>query len=377
MAKPQSDVKTKSENKQAIFRYILNHKGATKQKLFTSLGLSLPTIKQGLETLAADGLLTEGEKIDNTGGRSAFSYQVAANSRYAIGLFLSLHHLTCVSINLLGEILYARRVTRVLKLQDPSYMEQLCALIEEVRQQTALPDTQLLGVGITLPTLVDEAGESTVFGMTSDFTGVTRRFFAQYIPYPVWLYHDSETAGFAEVWRAGDETSMVYLNLNSSIGSAVYAKGRLYNGDNQRAGELGHIVVDPRSTKRCYCGRTGCLDTICNTSVLDGYTGGSLQQFFVLLAEGDIGAQKLWDTYTDYLAVAIHNLRMMFDCSIIIGGYIGTYVGPFIEDIYQKVDSRSIFTPFSRTYIFPCKFKVEATAAGAALRVLDQFINTL
>lgn len=73
MPREQNDVKTKTENKQAIFRYILNHGSATKQLLFTDLGLSLPTIKQALQTLEAEKLIARGHVVKNTGGRNAVS----------------------------------------------------------------------------------------------------------------------------------------------------------------------------------------------------------------------------------------------------------------------------------------------------------------
>lgn len=377
MPREQNDVKTKTENKQAIFRYILNHGSATKQLLFTDLGLSLPTIKQALQTLEAEKLIAHGHVVKNTGGRNAVSYIAAAKNWFAIGIFLSLHHFICVSVDMNGEILYTKRADCQLDLHDSGYMGQLADMIEQVRVQTGLPEAQLLGVGIAIPSLVGEDGESTVYGMTSDFTGITRKYFEDYIPYPVWIYHDSETAGFAEVWRTESPMNMVYLSLNSSVGSSVYLRGKLYAGDNGRAGELGHMVIDTHSGRRCYCGRVGCFDTLCNTSVLDSYCEGSLPRFFALLAAGDSGAAARWETYTENLALAIHNLKMLFDCTIVIGGYIGAYIGPFLDDLYKKVDARSIFTPFSRTYVFPCKFKTEATAAGAALRVLDQFVNGL
>lgn len=47
-------------------------------------------------------------------------------------------------------------------------------------------------------------------------------FFSEYIPYPVKMYHDSETAGFAEIWRTTDRGNMIYLNLNSTTGSSFF-----------------------------------------------------------------------------------------------------------------------------------------------------------
>ena len=81
----------------------------------------------------------------------------------------------------------------------------------------ALPDDRFLGVGIAIPSLVSPDGETTVYGMSSNFTGVTRRFFSEYIPYPVKMYHDSETAGFAEIWRTTDRGNMIYLKTRSAM----------------------------------------------------------------------------------------------------------------------------------------------------------------
>ena len=51
MAKKNGEIKTKSENKQAIFNFIRINRAATRQDIYVKLGLSLPTIKQGIEFL--------------------------------------------------------------------------------------------------------------------------------------------------------------------------------------------------------------------------------------------------------------------------------------------------------------------------------------
>lgn len=107
-------------------------------------------------------------------------------------------------------------------------MNRMVDLISAVKRETALPDDRFLGVGIAIPSLVSPDGETTVYGMSSNFTGVTRRFFSEYIPYPVKMYHDSETAGFAEIWRTTDRGNMIYLNLNSTIGSSFFRRKALY-----------------------------------------------------------------------------------------------------------------------------------------------------
>lgn len=111
--------------------------------------------------------------------------------------------------------------------------------------------------------------------------------------------------------------------------------------------------------------------------MLDSYTNGKLEQFFQKLYEHDAKALEIWDTYLDHLALAIYNIRMLLDCTIIIGGYVGTYIEKYMGDLYQKIDKLSVFTKFSLTYVLPCSYKKEATAAGAGIQIIENFINSL
>ena len=38
------------------------------------------------------------------------------------------------------------------------------------------------------------------------------------------------------------------------------------------------------------------------------------------------------DDYLKYLAIAINNLRMTFDCDIIAGGYVGAFLEEFARE---------------------------------------------
>ncbi len=377
MSKTGSEVESRSENIQAVLRYILNHDGATKQELFVHLGLSLPTIKQCLSRLLSAGVIEPAGKISNTGGRSAVTFGIAPGYRYAIGVFLSTNHITIVSTDLKGDVTGTERVRRKMDLQDPAYLKKLGELVGEMKVRTGQEPDRCLGVGITLPSLISDDGERILHGFIHDFTGISRSTFAQYIAGPVSLFHDSYAAGFSEIWRTPELKNAIYLNLNNTIGSCVISGGSVYSGDNGRSGEFGHLIMHPRGGRKCYCGRSGCLNTVCNTGILDSYTNGSLPDFFRLVDEGDKGAAKLWDSYLEELAPAIHNLRMMHDCSIIIGGYIGAYAGRHICDICRKVDEYSVFTENSSEYIYPCRYQIEATAAGAAILLIDRYFRGL
>ena len=59
----------------------------------------------------------------------------------------------------------------------------------------------------------------------------------------------------------------VYLSLNNTLGGAFSINGKLVTGQNQKAGEFGHIILVPGG-KKCYCGKAGCADAYCAASAL-------------------------------------------------------------------------------------------------------------
>lgn len=137
---------------------------------------------------------------------------------------------------------------------------------------------------------------------------------------------------------------MVYLSLSNSVGGAVifademksndgihsdYDGGAMYMGDNWRSGEFGHMVIHPEG-KTCYCGKKGCVDAYCSALNLAGLENGDLRAFFEKLKAGHEEYGRIWDEYLDNLAIVVDNLRMCLDCEVVLGGYVGSYMEPYI-----------------------------------------------
>ena len=120
-----------------------------------------------------------------------------------------------------------------------------------------------------------------------------------------------------------------------------------------------------------------CFDTVCRAGKLTDYTDGNVEAFFGALEEGDVTAKRLWDEYLGHLTTAIHNVRMLFDGRVILGGYVGAYVGKYMEEICRRVDERNPFGDRARDYLVECRYKVEASAAGAALFYIDEFLDNI
>jgi predicted NBD/HSP70 family sugar kinase len=118
------------------------------------------------------------------------------------------------------------------------------------------------------------------------------------------------------------------------------------------------------------------VDPYCSASALTGVTDGDLKLFFQQLEAGNERVLAVWQEYLSHLAVAVANLRMLFDCDIIIGGYVGSFMDAHIDQLRELVLQLSTFDD-NADYVRPCQCKTEAIAAGSALKYISVFLNSI
>lgn len=374
MEKRTANIEIKQRNRTNIFQFFRQNMSVSRQDIVTQLGLSLPTVTQNLQELKEEGLISESGTIGNTGGRRARAYSLVKEARTAIGLDITKHHVTAVAVDLSGSIIATNR-KRIHFSRSDSYYQNLGEIIEEIISTAHLDKKNILGVGIGVPGLITPNNRTVFYGEILNFTGATCQEFSKYIPYPTALFNDANAAGFAETWSNKETKNAFYIMLSTNVGGAIYINNRQYCGDNIRGGEVGHMIIVPNG-KQCYCGQKGCVDAYCAATVLSAITDGNLALFFSRLQNHDPKVLPIWDTYLHHLATTVINLRMLFDCDIIIGGYVGAYIDQYMDDLKKLIAGRSSFEN-NADYIKPCRYKTEAIAAGAALNYISVFLNSI
>lgn len=233
----------------------------------------------------------------------------------------------------------------------------------------------MLGVGISLPGILDRDEKTLVYSHALGLRGVPVEEFSRCIPFPCRFINDANAAGLAEIRGRENLHSLVYLSLSNSVGGSIFTGGSLYAGEHLRAGEFGHMTLVPDG-RPCYCGKRGCVDAYCSAKVLSALTGGNLALFFDGLRAGDRTLQAAWDEYLAHLAVAVNNLRMIFDCDVIVGGYVGGFLSEFGAPLRELLAQHNTFEPDS-SYLKFSRYQLESSALGAALVHIESFIQSL
>ena len=364
----------KKINRIRTIRSIFSCEKISQPELAAKVGNSWPTVLQNVKDLMSMGLVQEVGTFESTGGRKARAFAPVRDAKLAIGLEITQNHVGAVLVNLSGKLIRYERKKRVYEYSD-AYAEMLAGIVTNLIEKEGCAPEKILGVGISLPGILDRDSRTLVYSHALGLRNIPTEEFSQFISYPCRFINDANAAGLAEVRDLESSRNLVYLSLSNSVGGSILTDGALYDGDHLRAGEFGHNTLVPDG-RPCYCGKKGCLDAYCSAKVLSGLTDGNLALFFDGLRSGDAVLQAAWKEYLSYLAVAVNNLRMTFDCDVIVGGYVGGFLAEFGEPLRDMLTERNTFEPDS-SYLKFSRYKLEASALGAALLHIEAFIQSL
>ncbi|MCI8814109.1 MAG: ROK family transcriptional regulator [Lachnospiraceae bacterium] len=387
MKRGASSIEVKKLNRNRVFRYLNSRGRVSMPDIAANLGMSGPTVLQIIKELKESQIVQEVGVFQSTGGRKAKAIASVQDVCYTVGLDITRNHVSLVLTNLSEKALKHERVREPFIYGD-AYFRKLGDLLEEFLRKSETPREKIIGVGLSIPGILDK-DNCIAYSHTLGLDHVAGEEFTKYIPYPCIIINDANAAAMAECSGTVLSQSVFYLLLSNSVGGAIVfcrddpARDKwnvregisrdIYMGGNQRAGEFGHMAIRPDGLP-CYCGKKGCLDAYCSAARLADLTDGNLERFFQELEAGNVKWREIWEEYMDNLAIAVDNLRMCFDGDVVLGGYVGSYMGPHMEKFREKCAKRNIFGQ-SGDYVKACKYRIEASALGAAVCQIERYID--
>ena len=372
--KSRTNISVKRFNRKRIFDLLYREGNLTKMDIVRRLDMSLPTVTQDIRELLDLDLLSQSGYLPSSGGRKAMLLSCNAGARFSVGLDITRNHVSMIVLNLLGEKVFSQSIRLRFENTD-CYFERIGAFVKDTLTAQQILFERVVGVGISVPAIVAGNMRSVSYATVVDFPEGNSDIFEKYIPFPCLLCNDSNAGGIAELWMNDTIKNAVYISVSDSVGGAFLIDHNIFLGENCRCGEIGHMTIAPNG-RQCYCGKRGCVDAYCNTRILADSAQGTLYSFFDLLEQGSPTHQRVWEEYLHYLAIAVNNLHMLFDCNVIIGGYLGTYIERYMDQLLPLVADHN---PFGRGVdkVQACRYKGGASAMGAALLPLKAFLENV
>lgn len=364
---------------------ILKSKGVTtKQEIAKILGLSIPTVTTNINGLMENGLVTEAGVAKSTGGRKPVLLKFEENARYAIGVDITPDRIRLILVNLnlkiVDEVEFDYK--RVFSFSD--VLEHVETEIRSLLRKNKIVKKMVVGVGISLPGLVDEDRLILENAPNIGVRDFNFRDFEKKMGLKVSIENEANVAAFAEatIGVGKNKSNMVYISVTEGVGTGIIIDDHIYKSSHKKAGEFGHMRISDEDTK-CNCGRTGCWELFASKKALMKYyqeeTGRNvhdLKDIFFEVKNKDAKAIRAITRYSDALFIGIENIILGLNPEyVIIGGELGNYDDVLFELMSGEQRLKSSYIEYEGTKVIFTSLGDKGALMGAALLPLEDIFN--
>lgn len=233
--------------------------------------------------------------------------------------------------------------------------------IDDAMVKSRLSPNDVTAIGIAVPGVVDPEQGLVVVAPNMRLTGVAlgalleARFKA-----PIVLGNDGNFGALGETWlgSARKARSALYICVGTGIGSGLVQRGKLWRGDRESAGEIGHMIMQIGGPT-CGCGGHGCLEALASRSAIERDLREAIaagrKSVLTELAAGDLSVirsgmirkalnvedelvTEVLHRAAEVLGLACVNVRHLIDPeAIVLGGGVveacSDYIMPIVENI--------------------------------------------
>jgi glucokinase len=223
-------------------------------------------------------------------------------------------------------------------------------ILEAMESLLAAAPTRPAAIGIAIPGTVDEDAGVAVDSANLGWRDVPiAELVTMRTDLPVRIGHDVRCGAISED-RAGAGrgcTSLLFVPVGTGIGGAFVSAGEALRGAHHRAAELGHLQVSA-ATRRCGCGREGCLETVASASAIARDYGERVQRGDVTaeavaarVREGEPAATEVWMTAVEALGEGIAAAVTLFDPErVVIGGGLSAAGTTLLDPLRRTLTGR-------------------------------------
>lgn len=268
-------------------------------------------------------------------------------------------------------------------------IQKLANLVKEYIQAHNLED-KIAGIGIGSPGTLDAQNGVVNYANNLGWNELpVAKIMQKTLPYPVRLTNDASAAclGEAKFGAGKNHETVIMLTLGTGVGGGIIINGKLFEGNECKGGELGHMVI-MMDGEPCTCGRKGCLEAYASATALIRDTKRAMETNkqsllwkiapeinlvggktpFEAAKQGDPTASKVIDNYVKYLGEGILNYCNIFRPNVVVlsGGIAnaGDYLFDKLNNYIKEHNYGYKFTP--EVKVVPAELGYDSGKIGAA-----------
>lgn len=321
--------------------------GKSRLQLANALNLTTASVTLLVKELIEKGYVNEtGSMQRNITGRREVLLNFNSARFAALGVNIEkdkIHIALCNYDNVIEEKIFL--TNELIKPNNiDNLAEQIVNLYEKYKESY-----EIMGLGVGIAGRIDEKN-----GISIDSHGILEKNYPILDKLKTLISLDirviNNVRAQARALIADKEDNFMYVKHSPGIGSAIVVGGKVVNGYNANAGELGHTVVVING-KKCQCGKHGCLETVVSERAIENQFYAkkgeikTINEIYALYGKSGT-ATRIIDECILILAQAIGNAATINDPKkiMVTGGLF------FQNEIFEKFLTKMDELGFSRFY---------------------------
>ena len=383
--------------KNAIIEYLYKQGPTSNPDIARYTKMSSPTITKLVQELINLGLVIDMGIGESIGGRKPNLFGINPNARYIVGVDIDCRMVKLGVFNLANEAV-SEIITYFGNVKDKHQMfTELFSRLDSLLEQTNLDKQAFLGIGVSIPGLINSKTGQTYMDLQIDGKKV-EELFSEHYELPVIIDSDSRVMAIGEqaFGYAKNKKDVLCLNICDGIGLGMILNGTVYRGKSGLAGEFGHINV-VRDGNLCTCGKYGCLETVASgTALIEQAQAGIKKGQESLISElvnhdienihvsdiieavnkGDIFAIEIINKLGHFLGEALSSLVHIFNPEmIIIGGKVALAENYLINPIENTLNKYTISHIKKDTRVVTSMLQDKVKLLGSVAMVMNRVFD--
>ncbi len=205
----------------------------------------------------------------------------------------------------------------------------------------------------------------------------------------VFIENDANAAAIGEmIFGAGKNLdSFIMITLGTGVGGGIIRKRKVFRGETNAAGEIGHVSINYNGPK-CNCGSRGCIEAYVGNTYLTKRTRAALKKhpesklnkiieqndghlsprlISEAAAAGDEFAKSVAITTGSLLGYALSGVVNVLDiANVIIGGGVAGFGEVLFDSIESAIRERTLQSLRERVTVLPASLSNNAGIKGAS-----------
>lgn len=388
----------KNLQKLEIIKHLFYEGNTTNGQICNTFKFSLPTSISLINQLIKEGIVEKKGHSNSMGGRKADLFGLGENTFLVLSIHIERFKIRMAILNNAHTILFEKTVLITIS-PNTKLIDILFKNAQKLISESKIDTDILMGVGVSMPGLVlTEEGRNLTYFLEEQEKDSLKKALEKRFLKPVVIFNDANSACLAE-FRFGlakNKRDVLVISMDWGIGLGIIMGGELQTGTTGFAGEFGHIPITENGVL-CYCGKTGCLETIASgialvkkaeekmiggqSTILSNLINKDLRTLEPRLIvesanQGDQFSINLLSEIGSNLGKGLAILIQIFNPELIIlGGQIAEAAQFITTPVQQSINTYARIQIKERTEIVLSDLGKKSSLLGVSVAVIDQIFN--